>query len=330
MSPSSNAGAREPVLAAWGAGVDSTAMLIELVERGEPVDHVLFADTGGERPSTLAFIPVFRAWLRARGVESTIVRYAPRRYKNWPAYRTLTENLITNGTLPSVAFGRGSCSIKWKQAPQHSWASGWPPAVEAWAAGRKVVKLIGFDCSRRDLQRYAEAERIPSDLYRFRYPLQEWGWTREDCEARIAAAGLGPVQKSACFYCVAMKPAEVRALPPAQLRQIVLIEARAEPRLRNVEGLWRHAVKGRRTGEARPGSMTELIRGEGLLPAPEVEAIREVAPRSLQRWQAAVARTPGPRPEAARWLTLFDAFASQPWRIDQAPGLYDGLAEARP
>ena len=331
MPTSSIPQGREPVLAAWGAGVDSTAMLIELVERGEPVDHVLFADTGGERPATLAFIPGFRAWLKARGVESTIVRYAPKRFKNWPAYRTLTENLLTNGTLPSVAFGRGSCSIKWKQAPQNTWASKWPPAVEAWAAGRKVVKLIGFDCSRRDLQRYAEAERTPSDFYRFRYPLQEWGWNRGDCDARIEAAGLGPVAKSACFYCIAMKPDEVRALPAAQLRQVVLIEARAKPRLHNVDGLWRKPVKGRRGGgEARPGSMTELIRTEGLLPAAEIDAIAEIAPQSLLRWQDAVARTPGPRPEAARWLTLFDAFASEPWRIDQTPGLYDGLAERRP
>ena len=338
--------AREPVLAAWGAGVDSTAMLIEMVERGEPVDHVLFADTGAERPATTAFVPLFRAWLQVRGVASTVVRYHPKRFKNWPAYRTLTENLITNGTLPSVTFGRGSCSIKWKQAPQNAWAATWAPALEAWAAGRKVVKLIGFDCSRRDLQRYAEAERTPSDLYRYRYPLQEWGWVREDCEARIEAAGLAPVAKSACFFCIAMRPAEVRALPAAQLRQIVLIEARAKPRLRTVDGLWRKPVQGlRKGGEARPGSMSEFIRSEGLLPAAEVDAIAELAPQSLERWQDAVARSTGPtdhwpaasgsrpsgprpsdaRPEAARWLTLFDAFASEPWRIDQAPGLYDGL-----
>lgn len=40
---------RPPVLAAWGAGRDSTAMLIEWIERKEPLDAVLFADTGGEK-----------------------------------------------------------------------------------------------------------------------------------------------------------------------------------------------------------------------------------------------------------------------------------------
>ncbi len=120
-----------PIIVAWGAGVDSTAMLIEMVARGERIDMVLFADTGAEKPETLAFIPIFRAWLAAHGVPSEIVRYAPRRFKNWPAYRTLTENLVTNGTLPSIAFGRGTCSQKWKVAPQHAWTQAWPPAVAA-------------------------------------------------------------------------------------------------------------------------------------------------------------------------------------------------------
>lgn len=97
---------RSPVLAAWGAGVDSTAMLIELIARREPVDQVLFADVGAEKAETLAFVPVFRAWLADHGVASEVVRYAPKNFKNWPPYRTLTENLLTNGTLPGIAFGR--------------------------------------------------------------------------------------------------------------------------------------------------------------------------------------------------------------------------------
>jgi len=51
---------RPPVIAAWGGGVESTAMIVELAERGEPVDMVLFADPGAEKSATYAFIPVFR------------------------------------------------------------------------------------------------------------------------------------------------------------------------------------------------------------------------------------------------------------------------------
>ncbi|PNB46055.1 hypothetical protein C1X29_28685, partial [Pseudomonas sp. GW456-12-10-14-LB2] len=87
--------------------------------------QVLFADVGTEKAETLAFVPLFRAWLADHGVPSEVVRYQPKNFKNWPPYRTLTENLLTNGALPGIAFGRGTCSQKWKAAPQHAWAQAW-------------------------------------------------------------------------------------------------------------------------------------------------------------------------------------------------------------
>ena len=116
---------RPPVIAAWGMGVDSTAMIVELVARGEPPDLVLTADTGSERPETMAFLPVFQEWMDAHGVEHHIVRYVPQRFKHWPPYYSLLENCLTNATLPSISFGRHSCSQKWKIEPADRWTSTW-------------------------------------------------------------------------------------------------------------------------------------------------------------------------------------------------------------
>ena len=44
-----------PKVLAYGIGVDSTALLIELVARGEPPDLVLTADTGSEKPETYEY-----------------------------------------------------------------------------------------------------------------------------------------------------------------------------------------------------------------------------------------------------------------------------------
>lgn len=41
-----------PVVLAYGIGVDSTALLIELEARGEAPDLVLTADPGAEKPAT--------------------------------------------------------------------------------------------------------------------------------------------------------------------------------------------------------------------------------------------------------------------------------------
>ncbi|EQB16529.1 hypothetical protein RLDS_06855 [Sphingobium lactosutens DS20] len=100
-----------PVVAAWGMGVDSTAMIIEWVARGLPLSVVLTADTGVEREETYAYLPIFQRWMDRHHVEHHIVRYVPRRFKHWPPYFSLLENCLTNATLPSISFGRHSCSL---------------------------------------------------------------------------------------------------------------------------------------------------------------------------------------------------------------------------
>jgi hypothetical protein len=216
---------RPPVIAAWGAGLDSTAMIVDLAERGEAVDMVLFADPGAEKSATYAFIPLFRAWMAERGIASEIVRYQPRNFKHWPPYAGITENMLTNATLPSVVFGGGSCSQKWKAAPQDAWTATWEPARRCWDAGGRVVKLIGYDASGRDTQRYHHAIGCEDPRYAYRYPLREWAWGRPECEARIARAGLPVPPKSSCYFCGSIKPDEVLELSVPELRVIVLMEA---------------------------------------------------------------------------------------------------------
>jgi hypothetical protein len=98
-----------------------------------------------------------------------------------------------------------------------------------------------------------------------------------------------------------MTPAEVRALPAWCLRLIVLIEARAAPRLRTVEGLWR------KTTRARPGRMTDFIRHERLLPAVEIDRIARDAPLDLVRFQDVAAAIPvEDRPTMRSWLERFE------------------------
>ena len=299
---------RSPVMVAWGGGVDSTAMVLEMVSRGEPIDMVLFADTYSERPWTYETVRIFSAWLEERGIPYQRVFYQAKRFGDNMPYRGLLENCLVNGTLPSIAFGFGSCSLKNKVAPQNKFTENWEPAVTAWRQGLKITKCIGYDCSPADQKRYAEREGYSDDKYEYRYPLRAWGWTRKECEERIAAEGLPQVKKSACFFCTATKPAELHEYEPELLRIIVLMEARAKPRLKTTEGLWRKAVKGVRGGTPRPGDMTTYIREQGLLPEDEVDYIAANAPTSLISWQEAHADTPiDERPEVRKWLEFFNA-----------------------
>ena len=288
---------------AYGMGVDSTALLFELASRGEPPDLVLTADTGSDKPESYAYLDRYiKPWLAKRAIPFEIVRYQPQRFKHWPPYYGIHEMALTNATLPSISMGRHSCSLKYKKAPQDKFLAHWQPAQEARAAGLKVIRLIGFDASPRDSIRYAHAATIEDALYEPQYPLRDWGWDRTRCVERIEAEGLPVPPKSSCFLCLGMTPEEIRALPRWCLRIIILVEARAAPRLRTVEGLWRT------TSKKRPGRMTDFIRSEQLLKTDEIDEIISAAPTALVAFQEGAAAAPvESRPHLADWLSRFNA-----------------------
>lgn len=303
------AAGRPPIVLAYGVGVDSTALLIELVARGEPPDLVLTADTGVEKPATYAYLDIIRPWMAAHGIRHEMVRYQPKRFKHWPAYYSLLEMALTNATLPSKSLGGSSCSLKYKCAPQDAFMKTWQPAIDAWGRGEKVIRVIGFDAGPRDALRHAHAVKLDDPLYEYRYPLRDWRWNRDDCAARIAAAGLPVPPKSSCWICIGMTMSEVRELPIWCLRLIVLVEARAAPRLHTVEGLWR------KTTRARPGRMTDFIRHERLLPAEEIDRIEREAPLDLVRFQDVAAGVPlDERPTMRDWINRFNAGVPEPVR----------------
>ena len=245
-------GLGEPLAVAYGLGVDSTAMLVQFQRLGLRPDLILTADTGGEKPETYAYLPVMQAWLASVGFPPVVV---VQRAKSKKGYTTLEGNCLINQTLPSLAFGRKSCSLKWKREPQEKYTNHFPPALAAWAAGQRVVKAIGYDAGPKDARRGKKLK--PDKKYRYWYPLREWGWDRERCAAEIGAAGLPLPPKSSCFFCPAMQPAEVAELTaqhPDLAERICAMEAGAQPKLLKIKGLWGRGTK------TKPGAMTTFIR----------------------------------------------------------------------
>lgn len=192
---------KQPLVVSYGMGVDSTAMLVGFADRGIVPDLILFADTGGEKPETYAYQARMDQFLVSAGFPTiTVVKYVPQDFKNWPPYFTLEENCLTNGTLPSLAFGFRSCSQKWKVAPQDRFLKTWEPALAAWHRDQKVTKAIGFDAGPADLRRRNHAGNGNDPEYHFWYPLIDWDWDRSRCIEEIQRAGLPVPAKSSCFF----------------------------------------------------------------------------------------------------------------------------------
>lgn len=186
---------------AFGGGINSTAMLIGMAERGISPQWIIFADTAGEKPETYRHVDDVSAWLVAHGQKPIVtVRKAS-------MYASLEDECLKKNTLPALAFGFRSCSDKWKQQPQQKYLNNNEDARAEWKAGRKIAKAIGFGVD--ELYR---AKPFEDDKYVNWYPLIDWRWNRNDCIEAIKRAGLAVPPKSSCFYCPAMHKSEILEL----------------------------------------------------------------------------------------------------------------------
>jgi hypothetical protein len=202
----------DPLVLAYGVGVDSTALLIGLRNRRITPDLILFADTGSEKPETYAYLDIIGTWLADNGFPPvTIVkRRSPR-----AGDTSLHGECLRKSVLPSLAYGGHSCSLKWKVDPQWSFTRDyfrWDAKRQCWPHGPFITKLIGYDAGPADARRIGNAVGKWPPGHRYRYPLTEWGWTRAQCEKVILDEGLKLPLKSACFMCPASKKDEVRWL----------------------------------------------------------------------------------------------------------------------
>lgn len=206
----------------YGAGTNSTAMLVGLHERGERPDLILFADTGGERPETYRHKDTVSEWCESIGFP---------RIATVAEAMSLEADCLKRAALPGLAYGFKSCSERFKIRPQNRWLK---------EQGYKDPWFwVGIDAGEAHRKKWEGT----------RYPLIEWDWAREECVEAIKRAGLPQPGKSACFFCPATKPHEILELKrthPDLLQRALDMEAQAN--LTNVKGLarswaWRELVK---------------------------------------------------------------------------------------
>lgn len=246
-----------PIIVNYGVGVDSTAMLVAMVSAGIRPDLIIFADVGDERPPTYAYLNFFDEWLQKQGFPKiTRVAYEP----DTAPYTTLEGNCLANETLPSISIsGKGSCTLKFKASVMDRFLlgvrrgkvsrrrPGWQPALDSIEAGHLPYKLIGYDAGTADTCRFQKAStQKRTEPFRYLYPLQQLGWTREDCILAIQEAGLPAPIKSSCFYCLGVKKWEVywmAAQYPDLLVRAIHLEDNArlgKHGFKTTKGLWRN------------------------------------------------------------------------------------------
>jgi len=194
-------------IVSYGGGTNSTAMLFGLLERGERVDAITFADTGSEKPHTYEHVLVVSDWCVKVGFPAieTVRGDMPQQLLD----KSLERECFRLGKLPAKAYGFSSCSDKWKMEPQRRYNKAF--AAKHGIELSDITRLIGFDADEHSrVERGIEnAHKRP---VKERYPLYEWGWGREECIEAIDRAGLPQPGKSACYFCPSTKKPELLEL----------------------------------------------------------------------------------------------------------------------
>ena len=246
----------------YGGGVNTAACLVLMARLGLTPRAIVMADPGSERSGTKHWRDVILPpWLASRGFPQVEVvsrlTEGPFNSRVRAELETLRDECSRSGTIPSVAYGKKKCSAKHKGDPQRWWAARQPWTNEEWRAGRKLVKVVGYDL---DEQRRADKAAIaiapppagainpltgkpPRDYgkwererFTFWYPLIEAKLGREECEELIESEGLPLPPKSACTFCpnnTLEEWRELRETEPEAFADAVTMSRRAEATITN-------------------------------------------------------------------------------------------------
>jgi hypothetical protein len=187
-------------LISYGGGVNSTAMIIMLLQQGENYPIVM-ADTGNEQPETYHYLSYFSDYLQKRwDTNITIIRpdTHPQYYDKRIAKHTIDSiesYCLKLGVVPFVC--KRWCTKEFKIYP-----------IQKWGENKGIfIHLIAFSWD--EINR---AKNTFNEKYKQEYPLIGAVIDRKQCEIIIKNEGLEIPKKSSCWFCPYQKISELKAL----------------------------------------------------------------------------------------------------------------------
>lgn len=161
----------------YGAGVNSTALLLFLIENNYPLDFVVFADTGDEMPETYAYIRRIRKYLRAKNIQYKQVKVQNQ--------ESLSDRCLRRRVIPSQMWRW--CTRDLKVVPIYAFYR---------SLKSHVYQYVGIDYDEIRRMKDSKADYVTNI-----YPLVDYKIGRKDCIRLIKKARLPIPVKSGCYFC---------------------------------------------------------------------------------------------------------------------------------
>ena len=186
----------ERVYVSWSGGKDSTAMLLRMLELGERVDDIYFANTTLEYPEMYAYINKIKKYVKDN-YDKEIITLMPKDsffkwfYGEWTRGRH--KGIIRGFPRQST---HGYCCRELKINPQNLVRS------------RMGTVCLGIAYDEQDRKQKGN---------NLRYPLIEWKWTEKDCRKYLVEKDLlNPLylkfKRTGCWLCPKQPLSSLRIL----------------------------------------------------------------------------------------------------------------------
>ena len=186
----------------YGGGTNSTALLLEWVNRGNDLDAVIFADTGSEQPKTYDFIDQYvKPYCKEKNLPFHTVKYTIGKKA-----RGVKEGEWEDGEAVAIydyykymeklpSLQNRMCTGKWKIIPIEK-------LIKDKYEG--CIQLIGIDAGETKRAKRVRDPKTGEWIYLYpdkRYPLIDWDIDREGCSQIIKDQGWPSPEKSGCYFC---------------------------------------------------------------------------------------------------------------------------------
>jgi len=171
----------------FGGGVNSTAMMLLLLDRGWEFESV-FVDHGTDWPETYEYLDMLQEWLDKDGLPLiTVLKPDVEGFDN------LYEFCKAKSIIPSMMYRW--CTDKFKIQVLSNYYE------------KPCFNMLGIDTGEKHRAKFNYKRGIEN-----RFPLLEFGLDRVDCCLLIEDRGLPVPMKSGCFICPYQKNYQWREL----------------------------------------------------------------------------------------------------------------------
>lgn len=204
----------------YGGGVNSTALLFLILEKNMPLDEVIYAETGCEKPETDKFVPKTKKFCDDNNILFTTIKATVTVKRDLPK-KVHTSELVEYCELQKIIPFRmyRSCTDKFKIKPIHK---------RIRSLAKKTIVYIGFDFGEMHRRRESKVKFIENQ-----FPLIEYRIDRRACEDIIKRNGFEVPVKSGCYICPFQKLdewKELRKNHPDLFKKAMELEKRAQER----------------------------------------------------------------------------------------------------